>query len=1099
MARDIAEWLEGLELGRYAGLFAENEITLAALPHITDQDLREMGVALGARRVLLAAIGDSQFAEPNDMRPPERGAAERRHLTIMFCDLVGSTALASRLDPEDMRDVMRFFQDIVSREILRFDGHVAKFMGDGVLAYFGYPRAHEDDAERAVRAGLSIIAEVSAPMPEIGDVLQVRLGVATGSVVVGDLIGEGAAQEEVVVGHTPNLAARLQEAAAPNTLLIAAETYELAGPAFACRDMGKVSFKGLADDVTVWRVDGERHIQSRFEARTSGELTAIVGRDKEVAHLLDRWRRACGGAGQLVVLGGEAGIGKSRILDAVRQRLSAEPQFQIRYQCSPYFSNSALYPVIAQLNHAAKMTPEDETAERLTKVERLVLETDDDRTETLQLFAALLSVPFEDRYGTLSLTPQQQMSRTLTALVKQLLALAARRPVLFLIEDAHWIDPTTQEMVGQMAAAITSGRVLVVVTHRPDYDAPWDRLANATNLTLRRLSRAQAMAMVDALAADNALPPEVLAQIIDKTDGVPLFVEELTKTVLESDVAAGRVEPLAVPATLQDSLMARLDRSATAKDVAQIGAVIGRRFDYVVLAALSPLTTDQLDQALAALEAFDIVHARGKPPAVHYMFKHALVQDAAYESLLRSSRLQLHARIAAVLAERGDAEPEYLAHHYTEAGLGPQAIEQWQRAAQSALARSASAEAVAHLEKSLTLLLLEPPGLVRDQQELSLLLALGVPVIAAKGYGSDDVERVYLRARDLAEQLGEREHLFTILRGLWNCYLERGHLERSYEFAEQLIGLGDRLESPINTALAFRASGTTLLHMGRWDEARVALGRSLEARDHHQGDVDLAMIGEDPRPVSGMYLGWALTVLGYPEQGGMAAAEARRAVQDIDSPLLQAFVGTIAGFVLLMCREHAKFEEGLADALAIAHEHELVSWIAIDTWARGHVTMELGDSEQGLALMETGWRQWNDVGAHVSGPFWLSGIADAYRVLERPDEAFAAFDQAFALAARNGDRWAEAELHRKFANLLKAVGRDNYEIEGAFERALRTARSQNAKLFELRATVDLVRYRLERGRGGETRALLEPIYAWFSEGFERPDLVEAKALLDSLR
>jgi len=1099
MASDIAELLESLELGRYVELFANNEITSAALPHITDQDLKEIGVALGARRVLLAAIGDHQNAEPAATPSPERGAAERRHLTVMFCDLVGSTALASRLDPEDMRDVMRFYQDIVSREILRFDGHVAKFMGDGVLAYFGYPRAHEDDAESAVRAGLSIIAEVSAPMPDTGEVLHVRLGIASGLVVVGDLIGEGAAQEEVVVGQTPNLAARLQEASVPNGMLIAAETYELAGSAFTCSDMGKLAIKGFADDVAVWRVDGERHIESRFEARASGELTAIVGRDKEVAVMLDRWRRACGGAGQLVVLGGEAGIGKSRILDAVRQRLSSEAQVQIRYQCSPYFSNSALYPVIAQLNHAARFLPEDAAAERLTKVERLVLETDDDRTETLQLFAALLSVPFEDRYGALSLTPQQQMSRTLTALVKQLLTLAVRRPVLFLIEDANWIDPTTQEMIGQIVTAISGGRVLVVVTHRLDFEVPWDHLANATRLMLRRLSRAQATAMVDALAAGNALPPEVLAQIIDKTDGVPLFVEELTKTVLDAGVAAGRVEPLAVPATLQDSLMARLDRSATAKDVAQIGAVIGRRFDYAVLAAVSPLAADQLDQALAALEAFDIVHARGKPPSVHYTFKHALVQDAAYESLLRSSRQQLHARIAAVLAERGGAEPEYLAHHYTEAGQAKQAIEQWQRAAQAALARSASAEAVAHLEKSLMLLGEEPPSPARDQQELTLQLTLGVPVIAAKGYGSDDVERVYLRARDLAEQLGERENLFTVLRGLWNCYLERGQLDRSLDFAEQLIGLADQLDSPIEVALAFRASGTTLLHLGRWDDARAALERSLKARDHHQGDVDVAMVGEDPRPVSGMYLGWALTVLGYPEQGGMAASEARRAVQDIESPLLQAFVGTIAGFVHLMCREYAKFEEGLADALTVAHEHELVSWIAIDTWARGHVTAELGDVEQGLALMETGWRQWNDVGAHVSGPFWLCGVADAYRILNQPDEAFAAFDRAFALAARNSDRWAEAELHRKFANLLRAVGRDNYEIEGAFDRALKTAQSQNAKLFELRATVDLVKYRLERGRGGDALALLEPIYAWFTEGFDRADLVEAKALLDSLR
>jgi class 3 adenylate cyclase len=727
---DIAAWLRELGLEQYEQAFRDNAIDVEVLPDVTDADLAGLGVLLGHRRKLLRAAATlrapamvEREASPGEApssplskmaRTPE---AERRQLTVLFCDLVGSTELAAQLDPEDMGAVLRAYQDTVAGEITRFEGHIAKYMGDGVLAYFGWPIAHEDDAERAVRAGLAVTAALTRLAPPAGEPLAARVGIATGMVMVGQMIGEGAAQEQTVVGGTPNLAARLQGLAAPGSAVISQATRRLVGGLFELADLGPQCLKGFAEPIRAWRLVGISAAESRFEAMHSAGLTPLIGREHELGLLLDRWERAKNSEGQVVLLSGEPGIGKSRITQALHERLAAEPHLRLRYHCSPYHVGSALFPVIDQLERAAGLQPEDTAEIRLDKLETVLSEVTENINEVAPVLAALLWIPTGPRYPPLNLMPEAQKARTFEVLLGQLVGLAARQPVLMVLEDAHWIDPTSAELFGLVMDRIQRLPVLLLMTFRPEFAPPWTGYTHATSLTLSRLGQRQGAQMVERLTSGKPLPPEVLEQILAKTDGVPLFVEELTKTVLESGLLAdagdhfelaGPVPALAIPATLHDSLVARLDRLAPVKEVAQIGAVIGREFPYDLLSAVAPMSANQLGDALEQLVSSELVFRRGTPPGATYTFKHALVQDAAYQSLLNSKRQQLHASIAQVLQQQfpdvGETQPEVLAQHFTEAGLGERAIAYWRRAGELAVGRSANVEAIAHLNKGLELL-----------------------------------------------------------------------------------------------------------------------------------------------------------------------------------------------------------------------------------------------------------------------------------------------------------------------------------------------------------------------------------------------------------
>jgi class 3 adenylate cyclase len=706
---DIAVWLRDLGLQQYEALFRENDIDAEVLSDLTDADLEKIGVSLGHRKRLLkavAALASPAAAHPAVTPiPPVADGAERRQLTVMFSDLAGSTALSARLDPEDMREVIRAYQDACSGAVARYDGFVAKFMGDGVLAYFGFPRAHEEDAERAVRAGLDIAAVVAKLETRANEKLEVRIGIATGIVVVGDLVGQGSAQEQAVVGETPNLAARLQALAEPGAVVIAESTRRLLGGAFELEPLGPRALKGFDAPVPAWAVLREAENVSRFEASRSQHLTAFVGREHEVALLLDRWREASDGEGQVALISGEAGIGKSRVLTTLSERIGDEPHVRVRYQCSPHHVNDAFYPITSQIWHGARFVSGEPAAARLDKLDAMIARSGLEEKDIAPLVAGLLSIPVEGRYPPLEMAPAEQKERTIVALIALFAGLTKDAPVLALLEDAHWIDPTSLDVFSRLIDRLPGLRALLVVTFRPEFAAPWVGRAHVASLQLSRFSRRQATAMIDRVTGAKALPAEVLEQIVTKTDGVPLFVEELTKTVLESGmlregdggyVLVSALTSLAIPSTLRDSLMARLDRLAPVKETAQVAAAIGREFSYLLLEAVTPIQGAELQDALAQLMAAELIHGRGTPPEATYVFKHALVQDTAYGSLLRSRRQRIHADIARALeekfADQVDAAPAVIARHYAEAGLDEQAARYWLKAAELALSRSAYRE-----------------------------------------------------------------------------------------------------------------------------------------------------------------------------------------------------------------------------------------------------------------------------------------------------------------------------------------------------------------------------------------------------------------------
>jgi class 3 adenylate cyclase len=743
---DIAVWLRGLSLEQYEPAFRDNEIDWEVLPKLTSEDLRKIGVvAIGHRRKLLAAIAvlGSETPAPA-MAPPARADAERRQLTVMFCDLVGSTALSSQLDPEDLREVIAAYHRTVTEVVAGLEGFVAKYMGDGVLVYFGYPRAHEDDAERAVRAGLGVIEAVGRL--DVKSVqLQARIGIATGLVVVGDLIGEGSAQEQSVVGETPNLAARLQALADPDTVVIAAGTRRLVGDLFDYRDLGAVEVKGIASPVPAWQVLRPSVVASRFEALRGSAMSALVGRDEEIDLLLRRWARAKAGDGQIVLVSGEPGIGKSRIIATLAERLHGALHLRLRYFCSPYHQDSALFPFVDQLDREAGFAREDLPAARLEKLEA-VLARAGPPDEDVALLTDLLSLPASERRPPPNLSPQRKKERTLEALIRQLQGLAGRQPLLVVFEDAHWIDPTSRELLDLIVEHVRSLPVLLIVTFRPEFQPPWTGQPQVTMLALNRLDRRDRNALASQIASGKALPDEVIDQIADRTDGVPLFVEELTKSVLESGllreegdryVLNGALPPFAIPTTLHASLLARLDRLASVRLVAQTGAAIGREFSYTLLRAASHLAEGELQAALGRLVASELVFQRGTPPDAVYVFKHALLQDAAHSSLLRSARQQLHAQIAEALEAHSpevmDGQPEFFAQHYAEAGLVEKAVVCWGKAGRRSAARSAMAEAAAQFQKGLDQLALLPDTRQRQRQELEFLSSLGAALHAVKG------------------------------------------------------------------------------------------------------------------------------------------------------------------------------------------------------------------------------------------------------------------------------------------------------------------------------------------------------------------------------
>jgi class 3 adenylate cyclase/predicted ATPase len=1034
----------------------------------------------------------------------------------MFCDLVGSTNLSAQLDPEDLREVVRSYQETAAGVIQGFDGHIAQYLGDGLLVYFGYPQAHEDDAHRAVRTALGIVEAMgtlnSRLKSEYGVQLAVRLGIHTGPVVVGEM-GGGDRHEQLALGETPNIAARLEGLAEPNTVAISAMTKRLVEGAFVMEDLGSHRLKGVPEPIAVAQVLNPIVTQSDDEEVVTGVVTALVGRDEEIGLLLRRWEQSKEGFGQVVLINGEPGIGKSALAEVLREHVASQGYTRATYHCSPYHTNSALYPVITHLQRLWRWERDDTPAEKLEKMEETLRTTSLPLKEIVPLFAALFSLPLpEERYPPLGLTPQQEKQQTQDALVAWLLEEAERQPMLVVYEDLHWADPSTLEINGLLVEQVPTAPMLTVLIFRPQFVPPWPNRSHMTPITLNRLERPQVEAMITQLGGGKTLPAEVVQHIVARTDGVPLYVEELTKMLLESDLLreeadhyalAGELSGVAIPATLQDSLMARLDRLPMVREVAQLGAVLGREFAYEMLKALAAVEESTLQDRLGQLVGAELLYQRGRPPRAKYMFKHALIQDAAYASLLKRTRQQYHQQIAQMLEaefpETVEAEPELLAHHFTEAGLNEQAVGYWHQAGQRATQRSANLEAINHLTKGLEVLMTLPDTLERARQELDLQTTLGPVLMAVKGFAFLDTERAYARARELCQQVGETPKLFPVLHGLWRFYMVRAELQTTRELAEQLFSLAQGAQDPALLLEAHRVLGLTMFWLGENVTARAHFEQGMALYDPQQHHSHTFVYGQDPGVACRSLAAWPIWLLGYPDQALQSIHEAMALAQEFTHPFSVVYALLMATVVHQFRREVQAVQERAEALIALSTEQGFPFWLAYGTILRGWALTAQGEGAEGISQMRQGLVAHQATGAKLQRPHFLSLLAEGYEKVGQPKEGLTVLLEALAIVDNTGERYWEAELHRQKGELLLIQqGQKVGEAEECFRKALDTARRQQAKSFELRAAMSLSRLWQEQGKREEAHQLLAEVYGWFTEGFDTADLKEAKILLEEL-
>jgi class 3 adenylate cyclase/predicted ATPase len=1036
--------------------------------------------------------------------------AERRQLTVMFVDLVGSTALSARLDPEDMCEIIGAYHKCVAETVARFDGFVAKYMGDGALAYFGYPQAHEDDAERAVRSALAHIETVPQLHTSHGVELQVRVGIATGLVVVGDLIGEGAAQERGVVGETPNLAARLQALAKAGQVVISESTRRLTGGLFEYHDLGRVVVKGLADPVQAWRVAGTSAVQGRFEAQHQNPLTPLVGREEELELLSRRWKQAAGGEGRVVLLSGEPGIGKSRLTVAFQEQLQSEPHMRLRYFCSPHHADTAFHPIITQLERAAGFERHDAPETKLDRLTLLFGSLPEHECD-IQILADLLSIPTDDRYAPVDLSALRKKEKTIEALLRQLEMLSRRQPLVMVYEDVHWIDPSSRELLDLTVERVARLPVLLVITFRPEFQPPWVEQAHVTSINLGRLARREGSAFVRLVAGNRALSGNIVEDILDRTDGVPLFVEELTKAVLEAagpdeGAIGGWVEDLyespAVPSTLYASLMARIDRlGADTKEIAQISSVLGREFSYEALASIAQKTDCDLQASLTRLGDAALVFCRGSPPQSTYMFKHALVRDAAYGSLLRSKRLQLHGRVVAALEKTVAVEPSLLAQHCREAGLREKAVEHWLKAGQKALTRSTMAEAVALLRKGLALLSDMPNDEHRQRDELEFQIALGQAFQAVEGPASPETGEAYARARTLCEQLNKPAQLAPVLFGIWIHHLMRGELEASRQDAIMWQRLAEDQKDLRLRVMGYRIRGQSEFLLGDIVSARINLEQGLALFKPADRTYYATLTPQDGRVLMLCFLSNALAAMGYVDQALDSAedaiAEARRLGHSYTLAIALAF--SLPQHYIGGWAAHSPSEalRRIKELEVLSTQHGLSSFRGNAIVWRGSCLAALGHPLQGVEVIKQGIAATRASGVSSFIPHSITLLADAYGMAGQPAAGLEWLGEAMSIIEATGERWYEAEIRRLRGDLLRAAG-GGPTAEASFRDAIAVASKQQAKLFELRACTSLSRLWRDEGKRQQAHDLLAPIYGWFTEGFYTLDLKEAKVLLDEL-
>ena len=1031
--------------------------------------------------------------------------------------IISSTDLSSKLDPEDFREVVRAYQETASDVIERYEGHIAQYLGDGLLIYFGWPQAHENDAERAAYTGLGIPEAIDLLNKRLqadhGVQLAVRIGIHTGPVVVGEM-GSGDRYENLALGETPNIAARLEGLAQPNTVVISPATAQLVQRSFVLEELGQYELKGVAEPMQLYTVVGTRETEyDEHEEMLSGGFDALIGRDEEIGLLLRRWEQSKEGQGQVVLISGEAGLGKSSLVEGLRAYVHQEGYTRIAFRCSPYTANSTMHPVIEHVQRVLDWERADTTETRLDKLEQALMPTSLPVEETVPLLATLLSLSVpEDRYPALTLSPQRQRQLTQDALVAWIIEEAEREPVLAVWEDLHWGDPSTLELLGLFIEQTPTVPILNVLAYRPEFVPPWPMQSHMTPIALNRLERSHIEALVRRLAGGKRLPIEVETHIVTKTDGVPLYVEELTKMLLESDLLdehgeqyrlTGSLSSASIPATLQDSLMARLDRLPEVREVAQLGAVLGREFDYEMLQALNVMDELTLQAGLSQLVSHELLYQRGRIPRAQFIFRHVLIRDAAYQSLLRRTRQQYHKGVAQLLEvqyhETVESQPELVAHHYTEAGCAEPAIVYWQRAGQQASERSAYPEAISHLTTGLDLLQSLPETWERHQRELPLQTELGAAWVVVKGHASSEVEAAYTRARVLCQQLGDTEDVFLVLLGLWRFYIVRPDFSLAEQLSESLFALAKRRDETPLYVIAHYAVGLSLFYRGELLPAYPHLEAGIARDTPAQRDSTLFRVGQDPGVVCRIIGAWALWLQGYPDQALARAQDALELASQLNHPFTYAFALNFVSIVCQFRRDSQDVNDQAEAAITLSTDQGFTLWLLMSTLLRDWALVALGQQETNLMQMRQGLTDWHASGAELFIPYFQSFMAEGYRALKQVDEGLDALNEGIEVMERTGERWYEPEIHRLKGQLLLIQSPDNAsETEVYFRKALDIARHQQSKSLELRVSTSLAKLWQSQGKRDEARELLSPIYEWFTEGFDTADLQEAKALLTEL-
>jgi len=1117
----IETWLKGLGLSKYSALFAENEIGLDVLPELTEDDLKDLGIPLGDRKRLLQAVSarldwpDEHAA--GEAPPAPSPEAQRRHLTVMFCDLVGSTGLAERFDAETLREILRSYQDACAGSVVGFEGHVAKYIGDGLLAYFGYPRAHEDDAARAVHAGRGILAAIAALNKRLKTdyavELQVRIGIHTGPVVAGEMGGGETREEHAIVGETPNIAARLEALAAPDTVLISGATLRLIEGLFEFDPLGPQRLKGVSAPVEVFSVTGEGEAPSRFEATAARSLVPLIGREEELRLLERRWELAKDGESQVVLLSAEAGVGKSRLLSALRSEIEDEPYSRILYFGSPYHRNSAFHVAVDQFRRALRFARDDSDARRLDKLEAVLAELGMSIDDHAPVLGSFLSVPAGGRYASVERSPAELKMKALASSVEMFRAMAAWLPVLIAVEDAHWIDPSTLELLSLAIEQLSDAPILFLITFRPEFDPPWEGRGNAVSLKLGRLSRKETAGLVTSVAGGEALPRTVMEQIVARADGVPLFVEELTKAVIETGVVEATPEGFktcgpsphqAIPETLQDSLTARLDRLAPVKEIAQLAATIGRNFSRELLAAAGSFDETELDRALSQLVDAELIYPRGLPPAVGYEFKHALVRDSAYQSLLKSRRQQFHQQIAEALVrdfpQISDSEPEVVAHHLTEAARGNEAVPYWLTAAQRANERSANQEAIEHCRLGLALISDLPANADRDRPELAFDLILAPALMAMGGFSLPEVGETYERAAELADRVGDFEQSYAVNWGHWIKLQQTGKTDAAKVKAEELLELARQHDDSGLLLQAHHSCWTSGFASEELHPVLVHTERGMELYNlsRHRSHAFLYG-GHDPGCCCRTIRAITLSVVGRADQARAAMDDAIALAEELEHAFSHAMVVSFAGSVAMFERNPELVHTRADASEEICARHGFAHFAAMAPVLRGWAIAARGEFDKGIAEMTAALETLQKTGMRLSFPLAL--LAEAYSWAGQQSAGLKTVNEAIGVIEKTSEHRWEPEIHRLRGELL-LIGKSNTnnpaEAEICFQKALDIARGQGALLFELRAATSQARLLDTRKNRDAAHQTLAPVYARFTEGFETPDLKDAKALLDQI-